>query len=43
MNSYDAMIISPADIATLAGNLMTNVVVTGATFDVDGAQQLVEG
>ena len=33
----------PADIAALAVHLMTNTAVTGATFDIDGGQQLVEG
>ena len=32
----------PGDIATLAVHLMTNTAVTGATFDIDGGQQLVE-
>ena len=35
-------VIGPADIATLAVHLMTNTAVTGATFDIDGGQQLVE-
>jgi NAD(P)-dependent dehydrogenase (short-subunit alcohol dehydrogenase family) len=36
-------ILDPADIASLAVRLMTNTAVTGATFDIDGGQQLVEG
>jgi NAD(P)-dependent dehydrogenase (short-subunit alcohol dehydrogenase family) len=36
-------VIGPADIAALAVHLMTNTAVTGATFDIDGGQQLVEG
>jgi len=36
-------VIGPADIAALAIHLMTNTAVTGATFDIDGGQQLVEG
>ena len=36
-------IVGPADIAALAVHLMTNTAVTGATFDIDGGQQLVEG
>jgi NAD(P)-dependent dehydrogenase (short-subunit alcohol dehydrogenase family) len=36
-------VVSPADIAALAVDLMTNTAVTGATFDIDGGQQLVEG
>lgn len=35
-------VVAPADIATLAVHLMTNTAVTGATFDIDGGQQLVE-
>ncbi len=35
--------INPADVAALAVHLMTNTAVTGATFDIDGGQQLVEG
>ncbi len=36
-------VVGPADIAALAVHLMTNSAVTGATFDIDGGQQLVEG
>jgi NAD(P)-dependent dehydrogenase (short-subunit alcohol dehydrogenase family) len=36
-------VVGPADIAALAVHLMTNTAVTGATFDIDGCQQLVEG
>jgi NAD(P)-dependent dehydrogenase (short-subunit alcohol dehydrogenase family) len=36
-------VVSAADIAALALHLMTNTAVTGATFDIDGGQQLVEG
>ena len=35
-------VVGPADIAALAIHLMTNTAVTGATFDIDGGQQLVE-
>jgi NAD(P)-dependent dehydrogenase (short-subunit alcohol dehydrogenase family) len=35
-------VIGPADIAALAVHLMANTAVTGATFDIDGGQQLVE-
>jgi NAD(P)-dependent dehydrogenase (short-subunit alcohol dehydrogenase family) len=35
-------VVGPADIAALALHLMTNTAVTGATFDIDGGQQLVE-
>ena len=36
-------VISAGDIATLAVHLMTNTAVTGATFDIDGGQQLIGG
>jgi NAD(P)-dependent dehydrogenase (short-subunit alcohol dehydrogenase family) len=35
-------VVGPADIAMLAVHLMTNTAVTGATYDIDGGQQLVE-
>jgi hypothetical protein len=35
-------VVGPTDIAALAVHLMTNTAVTGATFDTDGGQQLVE-
>jgi NAD(P)-dependent dehydrogenase (short-subunit alcohol dehydrogenase family) len=35
-------VVEPGDVAALAIHLMTNTAVTGATFDVDGGQQLVE-
>lgn len=36
-------VVGRADIAALAIHLMTNTAVTGATYDIDGGQQLVEG
>jgi NAD(P)-dependent dehydrogenase (short-subunit alcohol dehydrogenase family) len=36
-------VVGPADIAGLAVHIMTNTALTGATFDIDGGQQLVEG
>jgi NAD(P)-dependent dehydrogenase (short-subunit alcohol dehydrogenase family) len=36
-------VVGPADIAALAVHLMTNTAITGATVDIDGGQQLVEG
>lgn len=36
-------VVGPADIAALAVHLMTNTAITGATYDIDGGQQLVEG
>ena len=34
-------VVEPADIAALAVHLMTNTAVTGATYDIDGGEQLV--
>jgi NAD(P)-dependent dehydrogenase (short-subunit alcohol dehydrogenase family) len=36
-------VVGPADVAALAVHLMTNTALTGATYDVDGGQQLVSG
>jgi NAD(P)-dependent dehydrogenase (short-subunit alcohol dehydrogenase family) len=36
-------VVVPADVAVLALHLMTNTAITGATVDIDGGQQLVEG
>jgi NAD(P)-dependent dehydrogenase (short-subunit alcohol dehydrogenase family) len=36
-------VIGPADVAALAVHLMTNTALTGATYDIDGGQQLVAG
>ena len=36
-------VVGPADIAALAVHIMTNTALTGATYDIDGGQQLVEG
>ena len=36
-------VVGPADVAALAVHLMTNTALTGATFDIDGGQQLVVG
>jgi NAD(P)-dependent dehydrogenase (short-subunit alcohol dehydrogenase family) len=35
-------VVGPADIAALAVHLMTNRAITGATYDIDGGQQLVD-
>jgi NAD(P)-dependent dehydrogenase (short-subunit alcohol dehydrogenase family) len=35
-------VVGPGDIALLAVHLMTNTAITGATYDIDGGQQLVE-
>jgi NAD(P)-dependent dehydrogenase (short-subunit alcohol dehydrogenase family) len=34
-------VVQPADVAALAVHLMTNTALTGATYDVDGGQQLI--
>jgi NAD(P)-dependent dehydrogenase (short-subunit alcohol dehydrogenase family) len=34
-------VVGPADIAALAVHLMVNTAVTGATYDIDGGQQLI--
>jgi NAD(P)-dependent dehydrogenase (short-subunit alcohol dehydrogenase family) len=36
-------VVEAADVATLAIHLMINTALTGATFDIDGGQQLVDG
>ncbi len=36
-------VVGPADVAALAVHLMTNTAITGATYDIDGGQQLLEG
>jgi NAD(P)-dependent dehydrogenase (short-subunit alcohol dehydrogenase family) len=35
-------VVGPADVAALAVHLMTNTALTGATYEIDGGQQLVE-
>ena len=35
-------VVGPADIAALAVHIMTNTALTGATYDIDGGQQLVD-
>jgi NAD(P)-dependent dehydrogenase (short-subunit alcohol dehydrogenase family) len=35
-------VVGPADVAALAVHLMTNTAVTGAIFNIDGGQKLVE-
>jgi NAD(P)-dependent dehydrogenase (short-subunit alcohol dehydrogenase family) len=34
-------VVGPTDVAALAVHLMTNTALTGATYDIDGGQQLV--
>jgi len=36
-------VVGPEDVAALAVHLMTNTALTGATYDIDGGQQLVTG
>jgi NAD(P)-dependent dehydrogenase (short-subunit alcohol dehydrogenase family) len=36
-------VVGPGDVAALAVHLMTNTAVTGAIFEIDGGQKLVEG
>jgi NAD(P)-dependent dehydrogenase (short-subunit alcohol dehydrogenase family) len=35
-------VVGPADVAALAVHLMTNTALTGATYDVDGGQQIID-
>ena len=34
-------VVGPADVAALAVHIMSNTALTGATYDVDGGQQLL--
>jgi NAD(P)-dependent dehydrogenase (short-subunit alcohol dehydrogenase family) len=34
-------VVGPADVAALAVHIMTNTAITGATYDIDGGQQLI--
>ena len=36
-------VVGPADVAALAAHIMSNTALTGATFDIDGGQQLIAG
>jgi NAD(P)-dependent dehydrogenase (short-subunit alcohol dehydrogenase family) len=36
-------VVGPEDVASLAVHLMTNTALTGATYDIDGGQQLLAG
>lgn len=38
---HDRRVVEPSDVAALAVHLMVNTAVTGATYDIDGGQQLV--
>jgi NAD(P)-dependent dehydrogenase (short-subunit alcohol dehydrogenase family) len=35
-------VVQPQDVAALAVHIMTNTALTGATYDIDGGQQLVQ-
>ena len=35
--------VTPTDVASLAVHIMTNTALTGATYDIDGGQQLIDG
>jgi NAD(P)-dependent dehydrogenase (short-subunit alcohol dehydrogenase family) len=34
-------VVGPADVAALAVHIMANTTLTGATYDIDGGQQLI--
>jgi hypothetical protein len=36
-------VVTAADVAALAVHIMSNTALTGATYDIDGGQQLVAG
>jgi len=36
-------VVGPADVAALAVHIMSNTALTGATYDIDGGQQLIPG
>jgi NAD(P)-dependent dehydrogenase (short-subunit alcohol dehydrogenase family) len=36
-------VVGPDDVAALAVHIMTNTALTGATYDIDGGQQLLAG
>ena len=36
-------VVEPADVPALAVHIMTNTALTGATYDIDGGQQLLSG
>jgi NAD(P)-dependent dehydrogenase (short-subunit alcohol dehydrogenase family) len=38
-----ARVVGPADVAALAVHIMSNTALTGATYDIDGGQQLLPG
>jgi hypothetical protein len=38
-----AVALVTADVAALVVHIMTNIALTGATYDIDGGQQLLSG
>ena len=36
-------VVGPTDVAALAVHVMSNTALTGATYDIDGGQQLLSG
>jgi hypothetical protein len=36
-------VVGPADVAALAAHIMTNTALTGATYDIDGGEQVLPG
>jgi hypothetical protein len=38
---FPSGVVEPADVAALAVHIMTNTTLTGATYDIDGGQQLI--
>jgi hypothetical protein len=36
-------VVGPTDVAALAVHIMTDTALTGATYDIDGGQQLIHG
>ena len=36
-------VVGPDDVAALAVHIMSNTALTGATFEIDGGQQLITG
>ena len=36
-------VVGPADVAALAVHIMTNTALTGATYDIDGGEQVLPG
>jgi hypothetical protein len=41
ISRHSISVVGPADVVALAVHVMTNMNLTGATYDIDGGQQLV--